>query len=197
MEALLPAFVACLLAEMAGRVQLTTESYAAPRHATLRHATPSHAVQRRAWGLCAALLLSTLLSLAIWAVGGALMGPLVTYEARTLLLGLALLIAGATILFRPKADQMAEPPKGAPLWRYLAMQLGDNSQFIVFAFAARGNAPVLAALGGLAGVMAAGCLPLLLDQDFRRLPLALLRRISAALLLIAGLFSALHALDLI
>ena len=187
MEALLPAFVACLLAEMAARVQLTTESYAAP----------SHAVQRRAWGLCAALLLSTLLSLAIGAVGGALMGPLVTYEARTLLLGLALLMAGATILFRLKADQMTDTPKGAPLWRYLATQLGDNSQFIVFAFAARGNAPVLAALGGLAGVMAAGCLPLLLDQDFRRLPLALMRRISAALLLIAGLFSALHALDLI
>lgn len=182
MEALLPAFVACLLAEMAGRVQLTTESYA---------------VTRPAWGLCAAVLISTTISLAIGAAGGAWMARLVTYEARTLLLGLALILTGGTLLIRAKAAPMSAPPKGAPLWRYLATQLGDNSQFIVFAFAARGNAPVLAALGGLAGVMAAGCLPLLLDQDFRRLPLALMRRISGALLLIAGLFSALHALELI
>ena len=182
MEALLPAFVACLLAEMAGRVQLTTESYAAPRPA---------------WGLCAALLISTTLSLAIGAAGGAWMARLVTYEARTLLLGLALILTGGTLLIRAKSAPLSALPKGAPLWRYLATQLGDNSQFIVFAFAARGNAPVLAALGGLAGVMAAGCLPLLLDQDFRRLPLALMRRISGALLLIAGLFSALHALELI
>ncbi len=147
--------------------------------------------------LFAALTLSTLISLAIGAVGGALMGPLVTYEARTLLLGLALIMTGGTLLIRAKADPMTQPPKGAPLWRYLAAQLGDNSQFIVFAFAARGNAPVLAALGGLGGVLLAGALPLLLDGDFRRLPLALLRRLSGALLLIAGLLSALTALELI
>jgi putative Ca2+/H+ antiporter (TMEM165/GDT1 family) len=181
-EALLPALVACLLAEMAGRVQLTTESYA---------------VTRPAWGLCAALLLSTTVSLAIGAAGGAWMARLVTYEARTLLLGLALLLAGATILFRPKADRITDAPKGAPLWRYLATQLGDNSQFIVFAFAARGNAPVLATLGGLAGVMLAASLPLLLDNDFRRLPLVTLRRASGMLLVLTGLWSALHALELI
>ncbi len=182
MEALLPALVACLLAEMAGRVAVTTESYA---------------VTRPAWGLLAALLISTTLSLAIGAIGGAWMARLVTYEARTLLLGLALILTGGTLLIRPKADPLSEPPKGAPLWRYLATQLGDNSQFIVFAFAARGNAPVLAALGGLAGVIAAGCLPLLLDKGFRRLPLLTLRRASGGLLLLTGLWSALHALQLI
>ena len=85
MEALLPALVACLLAEMAGRVQLTTESYA---------------VTRPAWGLCAALLLSTAISLAIGAAGGAWMARLVTYEARTLLLGLALILTGGTAIFK-------------------------------------------------------------------------------------------------
>lgn len=182
MEALLPAFVACLLAETGSRVQLTSEAYAA---------------QRRAMALMAALALSTLISLAFGAAGGAWMGPLVTYEARTLLLGLALILTGGTLLIRAKANPMAETPKGAPLWRYLATQLGDNSQFIVFAFAARGNAPVLAAIGGLAGVMVAGALPVMLDGDFRRLPLKLLRRISGGLLLVAGLWSALHALELI
>lgn len=182
MEALLPALVACLLAEVAGRVQLTTEAYAP---------------QQRAFTLGAALALSTAISLAIGAAGGAFMARLVTYEARTLLLGLALLMAGGTMLLRAKADRLAEPPKGAPLWRYLATQLGDNSQFLVFAFAARGNAPALAALGGLAGVLLAGALPLLLDADFRRLPLATLRRIAGGLLLAAGLWSALHALELI
>ena len=59
------------------------------------------------------------------------------------------------------------------------------------------GAPVLAALGGLAGVMAAGALPLLLDRDFRRLPLAMLRRATGVLLLLTGLWSALHALELI
>lgn len=182
MEALLPALVACLLAETAGRVQLTTESYA---------------VKHRTLTLLAALFASTLISLAIGAAGGAFMARMVTYEARTLLLGLALILTGGTLLIRAKADPMAEPPKGQPLWRYFATQLGDNSQFIVFAFAARGNAPVLAALGGLAGVMLAGALPLMLDGDFRRLPLALLRRMAGGLLLAAGIWSALHALQLI
>lgn len=182
MEALLPALVACLLAEMAGRIQLTTESYAG---------------KRAAWGLFAALLLSTTISLAIGAAGGAFMARMVTYEARTLLLGLALILTGGTLLIRARADPLTEPPKGQPLWRYLATQLGDNSQFIVFAFAARGNAPVLAALGGLSGVMVAGALPLLLDGDFRRLPLVPLRRIAGGLLLLTGLWSALHALELI
>ncbi|RJT22415.1 hypothetical protein D5I55_11165 [Chakrabartia godavariana] len=186
MEALLPALVACLLAEVAGRVQLTTEAYAP---------------QQRALTLGAALALSTAISLAIGAAGGAFMARMVTYEARTLLLGLALILTGGTLLIRAKADRLAEPLaeslRGAPLWRYLATQLGDNSQFIVFAFAARGNAPVLAALGGLAGVMLAGALPLMLDGDFRRLPLALMRRIAGGLLLAAGLVSALHALELI
>lgn len=182
MESFLPAFVACLLAEAGGRVQLTSEGYAG---------------QRRAWGLFAALLISTTVSLAIGAAGGAWMARLVTYEARTLLLGLALIMTGGTLLIRAKAAPMAEPPKGAPLWRYLATQLGDNSQFIVFAFAARGNAGVLAALGGLGGVLLAGCLPLLLDRDFRRLPLSTLRRLSGGLLLLTGLASALHALELI
>lgn len=182
MEALLPALVACLLSETGGRVQLTTES---------------HAARQSVLALMAALLVSSAISLAIGAAGGAFMANLVTYEARTLLLGLALLMTGGTLLIRAKADPLSEPPRGAPLWRYLATQLGDNSQFIVFAFAARGNAPVLAALGGLAGVLVAGALPVMLDGDFRRIPLALLRRIAGGLLLAAGLWSALHALELI
>lgn len=182
MEALLPALVACLLAETGGRVQLSTESYAA---------------NSRALALLAALFLSTIVSLSVGAAGGAFMARMVTYEARTLLLGLALILTGGTLLIRAKADPLTEPHKGAPLWRYLATQLGDNSQFIVFAFAARGNAPVLAAVGGLAGVMLAGALPLMLDGDFRRLPIKPLRRIAGGLLLAAGLVSALHALELI
>lgn len=192
MEALLPAFVACLLAEAGSRVQLTSEGYAGEGSAA-----EGSAGQRRAWALLAALFLSTMISLAIGAAGGAFMARMVTYEARTLLLGLALIMTGGTLLIRAKTAPMAERPKGAPLWRYLATQLGDNSQFIVFAFAARGNAPVLAALGGLGGVLLAGSLPLLLDGDFRRLPLSTLRRLSGGLLLLTGLYSALHALELI
>lgn len=182
MEAFLPALVACLLSETAGRVQLTTESYA-PRRRTL--------------ALLAAIFASTLISLAIGAAGGAFMARMVTYEARTLLLGLALILTGGTLLIRARADPLTQPPKGQPLWRYLATQLGDNSQFIVFAFAARGDAAMLAALGGLGGVMLAGALPLMLDRDFRRLPLPLLRRSAGGLLLATGLWSALHALKLI
>jgi hypothetical protein len=45
--------------------------------------------------------------------------------------------------------------------------------------------------------MLAASLPLLLDNDFRRLPLATLRRASGMLLVLTGLWSALHALELI
>lgn len=183
MEALLPALVACLLGETGGRVQMATAGFAG---------------QRRASSLLAALALSTLVSLAFGAGGGVLIARMITYEARTLLLGLALIMTASTMFTRPRKAADAKAQGSAPLWRYLAMQLGDNSQFIVFAFAARGNAPVLAALGGFVATLAAAALPLALGaEDSAKVPLLLLRRIAGGLLLFIGLWSALSALNLI
>jgi putative Ca2+/H+ antiporter (TMEM165/GDT1 family) len=182
-EAFLPALVACLLGETGGRVQMATAGFA---------------VQRRTSAILAALLLSTLVSLAFGAAGGALIARMITYEARTLLLGLALIMTASTMFMRPRKATNTRAEGSAPIWRYLAMQLGDNSQFIVFAFAARGNAPALAVLGGLAATLAAAALPLALGaDDFARVPLILLRRIAGALLLATGLWSALGALGLL
>jgi Ca2+/H+ antiporter, TMEM165/GDT1 family len=184
MDALLPAFIAVLLAETGGKVQglsaLMGQGQAAAR-------------------MMAALLLSTLVSLGIALAGAFVIAGMIGVNPRNLLAGLALLFAGVPMLFAPKAPKL---PKGKPgfatsLFAFLAAQIGDASQFIIFALAARTATPPLALVGGLAGVMAACALPLVMGKDWpEAVPLTLLRRIAAALLTLAGVWLMVTALGI-
>jgi Ca2+/H+ antiporter, TMEM165/GDT1 family len=186
MDALLPVFVAILLGETGGRVQ------------AVAHRLDETFNQIRA--ILAALACATIINLSLGAVGGAFVANLINFQARTLLAGLALIFAGAPMLLarKPVAAIGGTRPFGTSLVHFARAQLGDTSQFIVFGFAARTDMPVFALAGGLAAVMISTLPPLLLRDEWPgAVPLGLLRRIAAALLIIAGLQTALGAMQLI
>ena len=186
MDALLPVFVAILLGETGGRVQ------------AVAHRLSETFSQTRA--ILAALALATFISLTIGAVGGAVVANLINFQARTLLAGLALIFAGAPMLLsrKPVAAIGGTKPFGTSLFHFARAQLGDASQFIVFGFAARADMPGFASAGGLAAVIISTLPPLLLRDEWPgSVPLGLLRRIAAVLLMIAGARMALGAMQLI
>ncbi len=178
MEGLIPAFIAILLAETGGSVQAL-----AGRN-----------------GALPALALSTLISLGIAVAGGAVIATMIGPQPRMLLAGLALLFAGGPMLLRVKPPRAQDDAPGfsKAFFRYLAAQLGDASQFIAFAIAARSSMPLLALAGGWGGVMLAAALPGLLGRDWPEAArLGLLRRASALLLTGAGVWLIISALRLI
>jgi Ca2+/H+ antiporter, TMEM165/GDT1 family len=173
-----------LLAETGGKVQGLSAQFAARQSVVI---------------VLVALALSTAISLGIAIVGAGYIARLIGERPRILLAGLALLMAGVPMLFRIKAIKpiAAKPGFGKMLFAFIASQIGDASQFIVFAWAARGSAPGLAFAGGVAGVLVAASLPILAGKDWPTpTRLALLRLVAAILLTIAGLAMALSALDL-
>ena len=185
MDALLPAFVAVLLAETGGRMQGLVGQMGA---------------RQSGGAVLAALALSTLISLGVAVAGAAVIATMIGARPRELLSGLALLFAGVPMLLRQKPPKAIGETSGIvrSFFAFLAAQLGDASQFIVFAFAARGSAPTLAMAGGVAAVLSAGALPLILGKDWPgSLPLSSLRRIAAVLLIVAGGFIAIKALGII
>src|SRR3546814_6103998 len=92
------------------------------------------------------------------AVAGALIGPMLTPEARALLLALALVSAGGAALFKAKApDALPDSRLGAfatGLLALLALGIGDRTQFVTFALAARTPIPALAFVGATLGSLA-------------------------------------------
>ena len=186
METLLPVFIAVLLAETGGRVQGLSHSL------QLRFTT--------APPILAGLALSTLASLLVAAIGGIVIAASIGFDARTLLAGLALVIAGAPMAFRTPTPKEAggKAPFFASLAGFAPLQFGDASQFIVFAFAARSGEGVLAIAAGLTATLVAGAFPILLGRDWPgALPIPLLRRIAALLLAGAGSWMIVNALGLI
>jgi Ca2+/H+ antiporter, TMEM165/GDT1 family len=182
MDVLLPVFIAVLLAEMGGKVQAL-----------------SHRLSQTSSHVLAALIFATIISCAVAALGGAIIAPLISFHARTLLAGLALLLAGAPNLLPLRATP--EPATAVGFFglclRFGRAQFGDASQFIVFAFAARANMPALGAVAGLLAVTLSSAPAILAHEDWPGpLPLKLLRIGGAALLCIAGGVMIVFALQL-
>src|SRR3546814_8417770 len=84
--------------------------------------------------------------------------PMLTPEARALLLALALVSAGGAALFKAKApDALPDSRLGAfatGLLALLALGIGDRTQFVTFALAARTPIPALAFVGATLGSLA-------------------------------------------
>lgn len=178
MDALIPAFIAVLLAETGGKAQ---------------------ALSGRD-GHLLALALSTVVSLGLAVAGGAVIATMIGPQPRTLLAGLALVFAGVPMLLpaKPLKPEDDAPGFAKAFFRYLAVQLGDASQFIAFAIAARSNMPVLALAGGFGGVILAGALPGMFGKDWpEAVKLRLFRWAAALLLTGAGAWLAITALRLI
>lgn len=180
LDALLPVFVAVLLGALGGKPQQISHMLSGAR------------------GGFALLLGTTLLVYAIAAAGGVLVAETIPYNARSLLFALALGFGGAPMLLglRPITPLAKPNLLKRAAWLFNA-QLGDSGAFIVFAVAARTTTPALAAGGGIAAMLVAGGIPMLLAKDWPGpLPLSTLRRVAGALLLLAAALLAIDALRL-
>lgn len=152
------------------------------------------------------VIVATLLALAlgngIAGVGGGIVAAHLTPNARALLLSLALLSAGLGAFGRLKPpDRLAKWRIGTSATSFLGMAIlafGDRTQFATMAFAARSDAPVLAAIGATLGAGIVNAAGVLAGEQMRRqLPIRAIRLGSGVLLCAIGAISGLSALRLI
>jgi putative Ca2+/H+ antiporter (TMEM165/GDT1 family) len=126
---------------------------------------------------------------------GSLLGLLPHYVV-TAVVALVFLI-GAVVLWRsarsgPEEEELGDTPEHPPFWRAAALSFGvlfaaewgDFSQLATAALAARYDAPVSVFVGSLAALLVVSALAVLLGRKLAdRLPIALIRRVAAALFL--------------
>lgn len=150
----------------------------------------------------AAALLALATNYAIGVAGGMLLAPLMTPEAKRLLLALSLIFAAAGTTWR------ATSPDRLSGWRLGAfgtsalglaiMVFGDRMQFVVVALAARSDMPALAAVGGTIGALAVIVAAVTIgEKAWLALPQRAIRAGTAAVLGVAGVVIGLGALQLI
>ncbi|RIA44015.1 putative Ca2+/H+ antiporter (TMEM165/GDT1 family) [Hephaestia caeni] len=150
----------------------------------------------------AALVIAIVVINGLGAVAGALIGSMLTPEARALLLALALVSAGAAALFKMKAPDALPDSRLGPLatglLALLALGIGDRTQFVTFALAARTPIPALAFVGATLGSLAVTIPAALMEEAaWCRLPLGTIRIACCAVLTVAGLLIGLDALRLL
>jgi len=182
------AFVAAILAQASDRTPWFTAILSS------RFAKPGAVIAGTAIALAAIN--------AIGAIGGAVIGPRITPNAQSLLLALALVSAGGSALVPIKS------PDRRPGWRIGAFMtsllgvailgLGDRTQFITAALAARSWTPALAAVGATLGALVVNVPAILAGEDARKtLPLTAIRIAVGAIFIITGSVIGLSALRLI
>ena len=153
---------------------------------------------RRATAL-AGILIALCIVNGLAAAGALLIAPLLTPNAASLLLALALVSAGGGALVAPKppADTFRGGAFIASLAAMLAFGIGDRAQFITFALAAGTSLPVLPAIGATIGSAAILVTAMVAGEPaYLRLPGRAIRWPIAALLLIAGIVIGLSAIRL-
>ncbi|HEX8217314.1 MAG TPA: TMEM165/GDT1 family protein [Allosphingosinicella sp.] len=188
MDALLTSFVAALLAEWGDRTQLFVIVLAA------RFARPGPILA----GLAVAALANALVA----AVGGVLIHELVPIRALSLLVALSLLMAGFGSLIRRRAPDIASRWRTGAFVTAAAslflLEIGDKTQFVTFALAARFDTVLLAAGGATAGILIANAPAAVLGEALvRTVPVQPIRYAIAALLLVTGFVVAVQALELV
>jgi putative Ca2+/H+ antiporter (TMEM165/GDT1 family) len=188
LEALLTTFLAAGLAEWGDKTQLLVVALAA-RFGRTRE-------------ILIAAALAALANAFIASAGGMLINQFVAVRQASLLVAVALLFAGvAGLITRTAPEAPAAPGRSFVLTAALALfaaDLGDKSQFLTFALAARYDSLVLAAFGAAAGIMVASAPAALLGAALpRTLPVKPLRIAIAFLFLLAGFFVAVNALRLV
>lgn len=158
---------------------------------------------RAARGLViAAAALAFLGNYMLGALGGILVAPLLSPEARGLLLALSLILAGLGVSWRQKApDRLAGwrlGPFGTSALGLAIMIFGDRMQLIAAALATRPPLPWLAAAGATLGALAV-VVPAIVIGEARwmALPRRLICTASAAILTLSGVIIGLRSIALI
>lgn len=187
MEALVPAFVAALLTQVGDRPAMLTAILAD------RYGRPL--VVALAAGLAHAG------GNAIAALAAAWIAPMLDASAASLLLAIALLFGGLGALFPKRMrDRLESWRLGAlitPLLALFLIALGDRTQFLTFALAARGE-PWFAAAGAALGAFAVAFVAAVLGElAWSRLPLRRIRVLTGLAMLAGGAAIGLGAFGLI
>lgn len=187
MEAIVPAFLLAVLTQLGDRPALLTAILADRYGRPLLVALGSGLAHAAGNALAAAF--------------GMAMTPILTPNAKALLLAVALILAGFGGLWRMKLPSRLERWRlGAlltPMLGIFVLALGDRTQFFTLALAARGE-PWFAAAGAAIGAFAVAFIAAVLGElTWRGLPLVRLRIASALIFLIAGAWIGLAALRLI
>jgi len=188
LEALLPPFIAAILAEWGDKTQLVVIALA------VRYARPGPLLIGVALGALASGLFA--------GFAGTLVHGTVTLRALSLLLGVALIFAGAAGFIARKtpayAATLAGPATFAAALGVFLAEFGDRTQFVTFAFAAQYDSAFFPAFGAAAGVFAASVPAALLGPKLHAaVPIRALRIGGGCLFLIAGVIVALNALRLV
>ena len=188
MDALLTTFIAALLAEFGDKTQLLVIALAA------RHP--------RALPLIAGVAVGALASNLIAALVGVLLNGFITMRAASLLLAVALVFAGvAGLMLKRSEDADARWRGGAFLTAAagaFALEVGDKTQFLTVALAARLDSFALAATGATAGVIVASLPAALLGRHMvEAVPMRPTRIVIALLFLLLGFIVTVGALQLV
>lgn len=133
---------------------------------------------------------------------GHLIHPMITTAALSLLVALALGYAGIAALIQPKPDEARLETGAAGFYRSFfeaaVRESGGRASFIIFALAARFDAPIIAGAGGAAGLIASAAAVGLIDEarsrPFSRRPI---RVAAGAAFLLCGMIVGLAARGLI
>jgi putative Ca2+/H+ antiporter (TMEM165/GDT1 family) len=187
-DALLPAFVAALLAEWGDKTQLLVMALATRF--------------RRPGPILAGVALAALANALLAAFGGVLIHDFITARATALLVAVSLLSAGMLALMRPS------PPSIGMTWKtgafltslggFFLLEFGDKTQFLTFALAARYDSLGLTAAGATLGILAANVPAALLGNRLGAVvPVQPLRYAVAGLFLVTGFVIAVGALELV
>lgn len=180
------ALVAALIVQVGDRT-VATSAMLGSRHADT-------------FGVVLGMALALALTNGVGAIGGALLSPYLDSSARDVFVALALISAGISGFGRISPRTI--PARiGAFPGAFLAigvLAVGDRTQFITAALAARSATPVLPAIGAIIGAVAVNTFAVMLgEQGLRRVPLRAMRLGAATLLTLVGTFQGLSAVGLI
>ncbi|MES2988439.1 MAG: TMEM165/GDT1 family protein [Pseudomonadota bacterium] len=187
MEALVPAFLLAVLTQLGDRSALLTailsDRYGRPLTVALMAG-----LAQGGGNVLAAL-------------AGLSMAPILTPNAQSLLLAVALLMAGFGGLWRVKLPSRLESwhlgSLLTPLLGVFILSLGDRTQFFTLALATRGE-PWFAAAGASLGAFAVCFVAAVLGElGWRNIPFGKVRMIIGLVFLAAGAWIALEALRLL
>ena len=134
------------------------------------------------------------------ALSGQYIASMLPSAGKTMLVAFALLAATFELAWPVKTKKPEEPTYslGATAIVMLARQVGDGSRFLIFAFAAWSGTPWFAAAGGAVGGIIAIAAGWAMAEDLQAvLPVKLMRRALAGIVLVVGVYVALSARGII